>query len=93
MTKRRLARALQMPAVLLLLAWMIVPLSMTLYFSFIRYVLNNLRRPEWTSPSLGNWRGLGNYEFVLEAKDFWFAVQNSLFIVCSILFLTVILGC
>nr|WP_321459812.1 sugar ABC transporter permease [uncultured Cohaesibacter sp.] len=92
MTKRRLARALQTPAVLLLLAWMIVPLSMTLYFSFIRYVLNNLRRPEWTSPSLGNWRGLGNYEFVLEAKDFWFAVQNSLFIVCSILFLTVILG-
>ncbi|WP_319413610.1 sugar ABC transporter permease [uncultured Cohaesibacter sp.] len=92
MTKRRLARALQTPAVLLLLAWMIVPLSMTLYFSIIRYVLNNLRRPEWTSPSLGNWRGLGNYEFVLEAKDFWFAVQNSLFIVCSILFLTVILG-
>ena len=70
-----------------------MPLSMTLYFSFIRYNLNNLRRPEWTTPSLSNWRGFGNYEFVLfKAKDFWFAVQNSLFIVSSIIILTVVLG-
>lgn len=92
MANRTLPRLLQTPAVILLLIWMIVPLSMTLFFSFIRYVLNNLRRPEWTSPSIDNWRGLGNYEFVLANKDFWFAVQNSLVIVCSILFLTVILG-
>ena len=65
---------------------------MTLYFSFIRYVLNSLRRPEWTTPSFSNWRGFGNYEYVLNAKDFWFAVQNSLFIVGSILVLTVVLG-
>jgi sorbitol/mannitol transport system permease protein len=79
--------------VVLLLIWMLVPLSMTLYFSFIRYNLNNLRRPEWTTPSLSNWRGFGNYEFVLfKAKDFWFAVQNSLFIVSSIIVLTVVLG-
>jgi len=66
---------------------------MTLYFSFIRYVLNNLRRPEWTTPSFSNWRGFGNYEYVLfSAKDFWFAVQNSLFIVVCILIMTVILG-
>lgn len=44
------------------------------------------------TPSLSNWRGLGNYAYVLDAKDFWFAIQNSLFIVCSILILTVILG-
>ncbi len=93
MSDRTLPRLLQTPAVILLLIWMLVPLSMTLYFSFIRYVLNNLRRPEWTSPSLSNWRGFGNYEFVLfKAKDFWFAVQNSVFIVGSILILTVILG-
>jgi sorbitol/mannitol transport system permease protein len=71
---------------------MLVPLSMTLYFSFIRYVLNSLNRPEWTSPSLSNWRGFGNYNYVLDAKDFWFAVQNSVFIVGGILFFTVILG-
>ena len=92
MADRTIPRLLQTPAVILLLVWMLVPLSMTLYFSFIRYVLNSLRRPEWTKPSIENWRGFGNYEYVLDAKDFWFAMQNSLFIVGSILFLTVILG-
>ncbi|MCH2077550.1 MAG: sugar ABC transporter permease [Rhodobacteraceae bacterium] len=92
MSDRRLPRLLQTPAVILLLIWMLIPLGMTLYFSFIRYVLNSLRRPEWTSPSLSNWRGFGNYEFVLNNKDFFFAIQNSLLIVCSILFATVILG-
>jgi len=93
MFNRSLTRLLQAPAVILLLFWMLVPLGMTLYFSFIRYVLNNLRKPEWTTPQLSNWRGFGNYEYVLyKSKDFWFAVQNSLFIVGSILVITVILG-
>ncbi len=93
MSKRRIPRLLQTPAVVLLLLWMLVPLSMTLYFSFIRYVLNSTRRPEWTTPSISNWRGFGNYEYVLfSARDFWLAVQNSLFIVVCILIFTVILG-
>jgi len=92
MSDRTLPRILQTPAVLLLLVWMIVPLSMTLYFSFIRYVLNSTVRPEWTTPSLSNWRGFGNYAYVLEAKDFGFAIMNSVFIVVSILLITVILG-
>ena len=93
MSNRTLPRLLQTPAVLLLLAWMLVPLSMTLFFSFIRYVLNNLRRPEWTTPNIDNWRGWGNYEYVLyKAKDFWFAVQNSLMIVSSVIVITIVLG-
>ncbi len=92
MSSRTLPRLLQTPAVIMLLIWMLIPLGMTLYFSFIRYVLNSLRRPEWTTPSFTNWRGFGNYEFVMNSKDFLFAIQNSLFIVGSILFLTVILG-
>ena len=92
MAKRTLPRLLQTPAAVLLLIWMLVPLSMTLYFSFIRYVLVNFRRPEWATPSLSNWRGFGNYKYVLEAKDFWMAIQNSVLIVSSILVLTVILG-
>lgn len=92
MANRTIPRLLQTPAVLLLLFWMLVPLSMTLFFSFIRYVLNNLRRPEWTSPSIDNWRGFGNYQYVWQQDSFWLAIQNSLLIVCSILFLTVILG-
>lgn len=92
MANRKIPKLLQTPAVLLLLIWMLVPLSMTLYFSFIRYVLNSLRRPEWTTPSLSNWRGFGNYNYVLDSKDFWFAMQNSVFIVSCILVLTVLLG-
>ena len=69
-----------------------MPLSMTLYFSFIRYVLNSLRRPEWTKPAISNWRGFGNYEFVLNNKDFLLAIQNSLLIVCSIIIFTVVMG-
>jgi len=90
---RNLARLLQAPSIILLLVWMIVPLGMTLFFSFIRYVLNSLRRPEWTSPDIANWRGFGNYEYVLfSAKDFWFALNNSLILVSSIIFFTVTLG-
>ena len=92
MSNRSLPRLLQAPAVFLLIVWMLVPLSMTLYFSFIRYVLNNLRRPEWTNPNISNWRGFGNYEFVLNNKDFLLAIQNSLVIVFGILILTVALG-
>jgi sorbitol/mannitol transport system permease protein len=92
MSNRTIPRLLQTPAVILLLLWMIVPLGFTLFFSFIRYVLNSLIRPEWTSPSFSNWRGFGNYEYVLNSKDFLYAIQNSVFIVGSILFLTVILG-
>ena len=93
MSDKSLLRLLQAPAIILLLLWMIIPLGMTLYFSFIRYVLNSLRRPEWTTPSLSNWRGFGNYEYVMyKSKDFWFAVQNSVFIVGFILILTVVLG-
>jgi len=57
MANRTLPKLLQTPAVILLLIWMLVPLSMTLYFSFIRYVLNSTRRPEWTTPDIANWRG------------------------------------
>ena len=92
MSNRSLPRLLQAPAVFLLLVWMLIPLSMTLYFSFIRYVLNNLRRPEWTNPNISNWRGFGNYEFVVNNKDFLLAIQNSLVIVFGILILTVALG-
>ena len=83
MSNRTLPRILQTPAVLMLLVWMLVPLSMTLYFSFIRYVLNSLRPARMDDPCLSNWRGLGNYNYVLDAKDFWFAIQNSCFHRCQ----------
>lgn len=92
MSDRTLPRLLQTPAVLLLLVWMLVPLGMTLFFSFIRYVLNSLRRPEWTSPSIDNWRGFGNYSYVWNNDGFWLAIWNSVFMVSSIIVLTVTIG-
>ena len=70
MANRTLPRLLQAPAVLMLLMWMLVPLGMTLYFSFIRYVLNSLRRPEWTTPRIENWRGLGTISMCLTPRIF-----------------------
>ena len=92
MADRTLPRLLQTPAVILLLFWMLVPLGMTLFFSFIRYVLNSLRKPEWTQPSIDNWRGFGNYEFVWNNDGFWLAIYNSVFMVTSIIVFTVGLG-
>ncbi len=52
--------------------------------------VERLRKPEWTS--IDNWRGWGNYEYVLyKAKDFWFAIQN-LDHRCSVIVFTVIFG-
>ena len=36
-----LARMMRAPAIILLLIWMIVPLAMTLYYSFLNYNLLN----------------------------------------------------
>ena len=52
---RTLARFMLLPSVTLLLAWMIVPLCMTLYFSFIDYNL--------LVPGDKEFVGFLNYEF------------------------------
>ena len=51
------------PSVLLLLGWMIVPLSMTIYFSFLRYNL--------LTPGEHEWIGLLNYQlFLTDPADY-----------------------
>ena len=52
---RGLARLMLAPSVGLLLIWMIVPLAMTLWFSFQNYNLLN--------PANVSWTGLFNYKF------------------------------
>lgn len=46
---RTAARFMMAPAVLLLLGWMLIPLSMTIYFSFLRYNLLMPGMEEWLS--------------------------------------------
>jgi len=72
------------PAVILLLGWMLVPLTMTIYFSFKRYL--PLRGGD-----LG-WVGFENYIRFLTSSSFWPSVQTTLAIVAGILVITVVLG-
>ena len=72
------------PAVILLLGWMLVPLVMTLYFSFKKYL--PLRGGD-----LG-WVGFDNYVRFVSSSAFWPAVATTLIIVGGVLVITVLLG-
>ena len=84
MTKTKLIKSLQAPSIILLFLWMIVPLSMTIYFSFMRY---NLMYPERDGPA-----GFSNYEFFLTDPALPDAVINSLILVGSVISISVVLG-
>lgn len=75
------ARMMISPAVLLLLGWMIVPLALTLYFSFLRY---NLIVPG-TNPFVG-WE---NYYWFVTDPSFKAALINTLLLVGGVLMITV----
>ena len=72
------------PAVILLLGWMLVPLTMTLLFSFKKYL--PLRGGD-----LG-WVGFDNYIRFVSSSAFWPSVQATLVIVGGVLAITVIFG-
>ena len=69
------------PAVILLLAWMLVPLGMTLYFSFLRYNLQ--------MPGMEEWTGFFNYRYFLTDPAFGEALTNTLLLVCGVLLISV----
>lgn len=78
---RAAARLMVSPAVILLLGWMIVPLSMTIYFSFLSYNL--------LSPGMEEWIGFLNYEFFLTDPAFFAALSNTLLLVGGVLLITI----
>ncbi|MEM8824668.1 MAG: sugar ABC transporter permease [Pseudomonadota bacterium] len=81
---RTAARMMMTPAVFLLLVWMLVPLSMTLWFSFRRFL-----------PLRGGDQGFvwfENYARFISSSSFWPAVQTTLIIVGGILLITVVFG-
>jgi sorbitol/mannitol transport system permease protein len=75
------ARLMMAPAVLVLFAWMIVPLAMTLYFSFLRYNL--------LMPGTEEWTGFLNYSFFLTDPAFQDALINTLLLVGGVLIISV----
>lgn len=81
---RTAARAMISPAVILLLGWMVIPLSMTIYFSLQRY---NLLTPDTRA-----WAGLDNYAFFLTGPAFLASLKNTLILVGGILAVTIVGG-
>ncbi|WP_424988398.1 carbohydrate ABC transporter permease [Microbulbifer sp. S227A] len=81
---RSAARFMMAPAVVLLLGWMLVPLIMTLFFSFKKYL--PLRGGD-----LG-WVGFDNYVRFVTSSAFWPSVLATLLIVGGVLIITVVLG-
>ncbi|MEP0233139.1 sugar ABC transporter permease [Roseibium sp.] len=81
---RAAARFMISPAVLLLLGWMIVPLSMTVYFSFLSYNL--------LMPGMEEFIGFTNYEFFLTDPAFFEALTNTILLVVGVLFITIVGG-
>jgi sorbitol/mannitol transport system permease protein len=78
------ARFMMAPAVILLLGWMLIPLTMTLWFSFRKYL--PLRGGD-----LG-WVGFDNYVRFVSSSSFWPSVHTTLLIVGSVLIITVVFG-
>src|ERR1700744_5035389 len=81
---RRISTLLLAPSVIVLLAWMIVPLVMTLWFSFQYYNLIN--------PGTGGFAGIDNYSYLVTDPDFWVSLLNTLVLVGSVLVITVVGG-
>ena len=78
---RSAARVMLSPAVIFLLVWMIVPLVLTLWFSFQRY---NLMYPD-----RAGFVGLYNYTSFIATPAFFTAILNTLFLVLGVLVITV----
>ena len=85
---RSLARMMMAPAVTVLMGWMLVPLIMTLWFSFTKYLP---LRGDSIERGL-DWVGFANYSRFLSSSAFWPSVQTTLIMVGGVLLITVVLG-
>jgi sorbitol/mannitol transport system permease protein len=80
----RIIGLLQLPSVIVLLLWMLVPLLMTIYFSFERFSLLN--------PDVSGFAGIENYQFLWQDESFWPAIINTILLIGAVLVITVVFG-
>ena len=76
--------SLTLPAILVLLVWSIVPLAMTLWFSFRRYNL--------MAPGRNGFDRLGNYHYLFADPSLLLAIWNTVILVAAVLAITIGLG-
>lgn len=72
------------PSIAVLLVWMIVPLALTLWFSFHTFLL--------LDPTRRAWAGWDNYRYLVTDPDFWVSIGNTLILLVAVLAITVVLG-
>ena len=81
---RTSARLMMSPATILLLGWMLIPLCMTVYFSFLYYNL--------LQPGSGSFAGWDNYYWFVTDPSFTDAIRNTIFLVGGVLLVTSVGG-
>lgn len=81
---RTSARLMMSPATILLLGWMLIPLFMTVYFSFLYYNL--------LQPGSGSFAGWDNYYWFVTDPSFTDAIRNTIFLVGGVLLVTSVGG-
>ncbi len=69
------------PSVVILLAWSLIPLAMTLWYSFQHYNL--------VDPTQTGFAGIDNYRYLLTDPDFWSSLINTFILVGGVLVITV----
>jgi sorbitol/mannitol transport system permease protein len=80
----QLSRLAVAPSVAVLLVWMIVPLTLTIWFSLLRYNLLN--------PGTESFAGLDNFRYFLSDPAFFKALFNTLLIVFNVIMASIIGG-
>jgi sorbitol/mannitol transport system permease protein len=76
--------SLKMPSIAVLFLWSVIPLFMTLWFSFQRY---NIMEPDKTG-----FDGLGNYRYLLSDPSLALSIWNTVVLVGAVLVITIGLG-
>jgi sorbitol/mannitol transport system permease protein len=77
-------RPLLWPSIGVLLIWMIVPLVLTLWYSFRNYNL--------VDPTIAGWAGIDNYTYLLTDPSLATALLNTVLLVGGVLLATVVFG-
>jgi sorbitol/mannitol transport system permease protein len=82
--KNPILTLLMVPAVGSLFVWMLVPLALTIFFSFIRY---NLLKPD-----ISGFAWFENYSYLWGDESFFPAIINTIVLMGSVVIITVVLG-
>lgn len=81
---QRSGRYLKLPSIVALFLWSVVPLMMTIWFSFRRYDL--------MEPDRRGFDGFGNYRYVFTDPSLLMSIWNTVFLMGTVLVITIGLG-